>query len=321
MERRAEERRLVREERLSRQSKQEEEQQIADAHEAQASPKHRPVAQRSKLVVEMEQRAEERRRIREERRLWHQQREEERQAEEKAAEEALRQEEEEQRRMQIQEQRERKRAEQRAHAEKLVAIAQHRQQVRQAYEFWVRNRLVDVWCAFRQAVIEADEMQLVAWLCYRRALLRGCFAAWGTQHIRLRTAREACRIARARIADWYFFRHVFRRVIFVLRLAVQRSEWQVQAGRTLLAHVRARTSARTWQKVAAETSFARRCVAVRHYASWVLRYALKWWLEGTKQSRLDAELLRHKQVLHAKVSGWLREIDLSTPALSNPTLS
>merc|ERR1719491_661018 len=233
MERRAAERQRVRQERLQRQQQQEQ-QQSADVQVAEESPIRHPEVRRSKMVREMELRAEERLHVREERRQWHKQREEQRLADELAAEEERRLGEEERKRCQIKEQREHQRAEQRKHAERLVALSRQQQHVRQASEFWMRNRLVDVWCAFRQIVIEADEMQLSAWCCYRRALQRTALSAWRQQQLRDRGVRETCRIARARNAEWYFRRHFFRTLIVFLRSVRERHDCQVATARTLL---------------------------------------------------------------------------------------
>jgi len=267
------------------------------------------------MVVEMERRAEERQRIREERRLWHKQKEEERLAEEQAAEDARRLEEEEEKRRQVQEYKERKRVEQRKHAERLVAVAQQRQRTRQAQEFWRRNRLIDVWCGLRQAVIEADEMQLAAWCCYRDALQRASFSLWKHETIRSRCAQDACCLARARQAEWYFRRHTFRTLIRYLRLLCQRREWQVVTARQSLLQACARSRVGRWKEVATRSVFEKKCRAVRQYGKGLLRCAIKWWQAGVRQTRLDAELLSHKQELHKKVSGWLKEIDVSAPRL------
>lgn len=318
MERRAQERKRAREERISRRQQQEEQQsaESADVHTSQQpSTQHLVVAKRSKLVAEMERRAEERHRVHEERRLWHQRREEQRLVEEKEAEQARLLEEEEEKQRQLQERREQKRAEHRRHAEKLVALARQRQRMRQAHEFWVRNRLVDVWCTMRQAVIESDEMLLAAWTCYRRSLYHRCFNAWRYQQLRGRTSREACYIAQARIAEWYFSRYIFRTVIRFLRMGVRSSDWQVATARTLLAQGRMRRSHRIWKKAADETIFARTCAALKQYAKGLIRIAFIWWMAGAQQSRLDTELEQHKQVLHEKVSLWLHEIDGSSAAL------
>lgn len=336
MERRADERRQVREGRLQRQRQQQEQEPAADqpvqpgspsgatphgaapsvrAQAAEDSSTRRPEVRRSKVVVEMEQRAEERQRVWEERRQWHRQKEEQKLADERAADDARRLQEEEEKRQQIHEQRERKRAEQRRHAEKLVAAAQQRKHVREAYEFWMRNRLVDVWCAFRQLVIESDEMQLTAWCCYRQALQRTMFSAWRQQQLHDRGAREACYIARARQADWHCRRHAFRTLVAFFRLFVQRNEWQVVTARNLLAQSRAKRGVGRWKVYAANSSFEKRNLAMRQYSKGLVRCAIKWWLAGARQSRLDAELEFHKQALHKKVSGWLQEIDVSGPAL------
>jgi len=286
---------------------------------AESSPTRRPEARQSKLVLEMERRAEERRVVHEERRQWHKRREEQRLAEDRAVEEAKRLEEEEEKRHHLQEQRERKRAEQRKHAEQLVAVARQRQHMRQACELWMRNRLVDVWCALRQGVIESDEMLLVAWCCYRRSLQNGAFAAWRQQQLRDRGVREACCIARARSAEWQFRRHAFRTLVAFFRLLAQRSDWQVETAKTLLAQRHARRCVGRWSEVAAKSSFEKRCMALRHYAKGLSRCVIKLWLAGAQQVRLDAELECHKQALHKKVSGWLQEIDVSGPALRNGT--
>jgi hypothetical protein len=335
MERRAKERRQAREERLQRQRQREEQQQQQEQEQAaqsHASPvqnrrrsegdqvvegsavRHSEV-RRSKAVIEMERRGLERQRVWQERQQWHKLKEEQRLAEKEAAEEARRVEEEEEKKRQIQERRDCKRAEQRKQAQKLVAIAQQREHARQATEFWMRNRLIDVWCALRQLVIESDEMQVAAWCCYRHSLQRAAFTSWKHALHQGRSAREACYIARARLAEWYSRRHAFRALMAFFRLLVQRREWQVATARKLLLQRRERTGVARWHSTAAEWAFEKRCLALRHYAIALSRRAFQWWLAGVRQSKLDAELEFHKEALHKKVSGWLQEIDISRPLL------
>merc|ERR1711862_571501 len=100
----------------------------------------------------------------------------------------------------------------------------------------------------RQLVIESDEMLLIAWTCYRRTLHSRCFQAWRNQYLRCRNAKAACKIAQARLAEWYYFRYIFRTLIRFLRLGVQHSEWHADVVGALLAQGRMRKSARIWKR-------------------------------------------------------------------------
>jgi len=101
-----------------------------------------------------------------------------------------------------------------------------------------------------------------------------------------------------------------------LRLLAQSNENQVATARRVLAQVRVKRGIGRWKEVAAKSSFEKRCFALRQYAKGLTRCAIKWWLAGARQARLDAELESHKQALHKKVSGWLQEIDVSAPVLT-----
>lgn len=344
MERRAEERQRVREERekQKKQARLAEEQTVEEARRAAEEEEKRRknqeqqerksaeekknaerlmLARRSKKVLEMERRAEERQRVWEERRQWHKQREEAKLAEEQAAEEARRAEEQDEKKRQIQQHRERKAAEQRKSAEKLMLVEQRRQRMRQAQELWVRNRLIDVWCALRQAVIESDEMMLAAWRCYRDSLQRSAFSAWRRVQLHDRSAREGCRIARARLAEWQFQRHCFRVIVNTLRLLKQRDETHVLIARRQLAQGCIRRGVAHWRGFTAKSVYDKRCRALKQFTTWLLRDAIQWWLAGVRQCRLDAELESHKQALHKKVSGWLQEIDVPKPVLNSRVIS
>jgi len=271
-----------------------------------AEPRH------PKVITEMERRAAERRRVAEERREWHRRRDLERMAQQREAEEMVRLQQEEDQRRRLRERRDRERSQQRHVAERLVMLARQREQARRAHEFWKEGRLVVAWCALRQVVIEAEEMQLVAWRRYRSALQRRCFEAWRRRCSWDMVGREACLCARARIANWFSKRRAFRTMVSCLECMAGHQLAEASAARRHVEAGMLRRCAHEWRSQAAEAAFDKGCMALWQYARQLTRRLLALWVAGVQQSKLDSDIEMHKQALREKVCGWLREIDHQT---------
>merc|ERR1712070_623913 len=97
---------------------------------------------------------------------------------------------------------------------------------------------------------------------------------------------------------------------------LQANEAQVVCVRQQLARRQTQRGLKWWRKVASTAIYEKQCLAVRHYATELVRRSMQWWRAGLRQARLDAELESHKQALHKKVSGWLQEIDVSIASIA-----
>eukprot|EP00927_Polykrikos_kofoidii_P037484 TRINITY_DN31643_c0_g2_i1.p1 TRINITY_DN31643_c0_g2~~TRINITY_DN31643_c0_g2_i1.p1 ORF type:complete len:794 (+),score=155.71 TRINITY_DN31643_c0_g2_i1:27-2384(+) len=269
-------------------------------------------ARRPKVVVDMEKRAEERRRIAGERRDRQKQREEERLAAQREGEEEKRRLEEEEHRQRLRQKQEAERAEKLREARRKVDLALWREKGRQAREFWRLHRLVDAWCSLRQAALEAQERHLLAWRRYRRSLLHGVFDGWRLRQRWSVASEDASRVARAclasRCGQEQVLRDAWRWMLCCLGAAVELARAEAALARRSVERGVVRRIALAWRGTSADLIAARQRSALRHYASWLVRRALRCWSAGAERSRRDADLAMHRLALQEKVSGWLREM-------------
>jgi len=277
-------------------------------------------SRRPRTVVEMERRAEERRRVRDSRREWHQARDEQRRAEAEACKAALRNAELEERRQQVRERQQQRRSEQRREALRTVEKAQQRVRERQALEFWILHRLVDVWCALRQAVINAEERWLLALTHYRTLLLRECYAIWKHQFGWCKAAGQACFRAKMRIATFFWRRHAFHNILRLLKALGTYGQVEAAEKRQVVMHCRVRQCVSAWRSAARAAAFDRDCIALHQYVKWLRRHVLQCWVLGTEQTKADRAFEEHREFLQQKVLGWLQEMEEEQPVASAVTL-
>lgn len=286
---------------------------IGAACTAKQPPSQRTEVKRPKLVLDMERRANERRRVQEDRREANRQREEQRIAMEKEADEIRQRQVDDEQRQRLRERREQERAEQLRHAQRQLAVAVQRERMRQAYDFWILHRLVDVWCILRVAALQAAESQLQAFCYYRSSLLRKGFQMWHFQRCRGAVLRNTCRLARARLGCWQSRLWSFRTLVRWLVTMADFVHAEAASARNVVLNGTLRRTTSAWHIIVVEAASEKQIRSLRHYASRLLRYSLIWWKEGCKQTRLEADLEVHKRLLQEKVSGWLREFDQKGP--------
>lgn len=271
-----------------------------------------PSDKRPRSVVEMERRAEERKRVWEERREQQRLREEKRLEEQRETEEAQRAAEEAEKRRIAVERQERERAAQLLRTQRLVALAQHRQREQQARDLWCLHRLIAGLCAFRQVLIDAEEDRILAWRYRRRVLLISCLGAWWRFRLRARTGSEAARLSRYRLLVTIGNRLTFRFLFDLLQRMLDLRQLQVLNGRVALSRLRRRHLVSWWRRGAAHRATERRQKADQHYAHLLGRRAIRWWVTGKEQVRLEDEMERHKMMLRERVHGWLKELDAAS---------
>merc|ERR1712039_255820 len=180
---------------------------------------------------------------------------------------------------------------------------------RQAYGFWVLHRLVDVWCAMRQAAINAEELRIVGMRRYRRMLLRHCFCAWALHHQRIATANAACTRARARLATTYSRMLLYRLGLCVFSMLVELMQDDVDSARYSLERGTLKRCVMHWRNVTSEAQLRQKYLACHCHAKCLSASAFRCWFSGIQQVRLEQELEAHKNALREKVSCWLHELD------------
>ncbi|CAE8737783.1 unnamed protein product, partial [Polarella glacialis] len=197
----------------------------------------------------------------------------------------------------------------RRQAQRQLEAAHRLMQEQHARELWALHRLVRVWCGLRQAVIRAEEGELLAHRLRRRVLLRSCLEPWRQHWLRASAAADAARLGRAMLATWHCHKVYFRMLLGVLRASVDHRHGQFKAGCLISSRSTLRSGIRGWREAVAELAFERRCLATRHHGRQLCQAALCCWRAGVDQSRLDSAQEIHKQALRAKVTGWLQEMD------------
>lgn len=197
----------------------------------------------------------------------------------------------------------------RRRAEQLVATAVRRRRMQQAEDFCALRRLVDGWCAFREATILMEERCVLAFYKYRRRLLRIALGAWTSLRMRSALVREACQCAMERLALQLRRRQLLRFLLHVFRCLGEEEQQAAQAARSKLLQSKLGRYSKAWLEVALARIVQREHLAVQHFARWFQRRFLDLWRVGAINAKFEDRVTAHKNKLLSKVSGWLTEMD------------